>query len=113
MNVAPTVSILLAKIAARFRRAARILIQRFGIMPVPPVCDNLVSWSADRGYKTLRIHGPFVLDFPLPECVARRPRLKALFQVITGLGYPSQHLVVLPAATLKRNRHLIVFDKNC
>jgi capsular polysaccharide biosynthesis protein len=113
VNVAPTVSMLPAKIATRFRRAARILIQRFGIMPMPPVCENLVAWSADRGYKTLRIHSPFVWDFPLPECVVRRPRLKALFQPVNGLGYPSQHLVVLPAATLKRNRGLIVFNKNC
>src|SRR6478752_10288686 len=51
-----------AKIAARFRRTVRILIQRFGIMPMPPVCENVV---------------------------------------------------VLPEATLKRNRGLVVFDKNC
>jgi capsular polysaccharide biosynthesis protein len=104
---------LLAKTAARFRRAVRILIQRFGIMPMPPVCENIVVWSQDRGYKTLRIHDPFVLDFPLPGCVAERPPLNALFQVVNGLGYPSQHLVVLPEAILKRNRGLIVFDKNC
>jgi hypothetical protein len=89
VNVAPTVSILLAKIAARFRRAARILIQRFGIMPVPPVCDNLVSWFGGPGLQDVANPRSFVLDFPLPECVARRPRLKALFQVVTGLGYPS------------------------
>ncbi len=93
-----------AKIAARFRRTVRILVQRFGIMPMPPVCENVVMWSQDRGYKTLRIHDPFVWDFPLPACVAERPRLNALFQMVNGLGYPSQHLVVLPEATLKRNQ---------
>ena len=102
-----------AKIAARFRRTVRILIQRFGIMPMPPVCENVVSLSLDHGYKTLRIHDPFVLDFPVPGCIAERPRLNGMFQVLNGLGYPSQHLVVLPEATLKRNRGLVVFDKNC
>jgi capsular polysaccharide biosynthesis protein len=102
-----------AKTAARFRRAVRILIQRFGIMPMPPVCENVVMWAQDRGYQTLRIHDPFVLDFALPGCVTGVPRLNALVQTVNGLGYPSQHLVVLPEATLKRNRGLIVFDKNC
>ena len=104
---------LLAKNAARFRRLARILMQRFGIMPAPPLCENVVLWSQDLGYKTLRIHDPFVLNFPLPKCVAECPRLNALFQVVNGLGYPSQHLVVLPEATLKRSRGLIVFNQNC
>jgi capsular polysaccharide biosynthesis protein len=33
--------------------------------------------------------------------------------VVNGLGYPSQHLVILAEATLRRNRGLIVFDQNC
>ena len=37
-----------AKIAARFRRTVRILIQRFGIMPMPPVCENLVVVAGPR-----------------------------------------------------------------
>jgi capsular polysaccharide biosynthesis protein len=102
-----------AKIAARFRRTVRILVQRFGIMPMPPVCENVVMWSQSSGYKTLRIHDPFVWDFPLPACVAKRPRLNALFQMVNGLGYPSQHLVVLPEATLKRNNGIVVFNNNC
>ena len=39
--------------------------------------------------------------------------MNALFQMVNGLGYPSQHLVVLPEATLKRNNGIVVFDKNC
>lgn len=113
MNLRRWFSLLLAKIAARFRRAVRILIQHFGIMPMPPVCENVVLWAQAEGYHTMRIHDPFVLDFPLPDCVLQCPRLNSLFQVVNGLGYPSQHLVVLPEATLKRNCGLIMFNKNC
>jgi capsular polysaccharide biosynthesis protein len=100
------------KVKARLRRHCRQIIQHFGIFPMPPLCENIVLWAQDRGYKTRRIHGPFILDFPLPDCVLAYPRLKALFQVVNGLGYSSQHLATLPNATIKGHRALIVLEHN-
>ena len=110
MKIFQHVEVAFLKTKARLRRFVRVILERFFLTPAAPVCENLVLWSQDRGYKTLRIHDPFILDYPLPDCILSIPRLKAIFQVVNGLGYASQHLVMLPNALIKGHRGLIVFD---
>ncbi len=76
-----------------------------------PICENIVLWAQDRGWVTLRIHGPFLLDFRLPNCISNNYRLNSLFQVVNGLGYNSQHLVVIPNAKIISDWGLIALEE--
>jgi capsular polysaccharide biosynthesis protein len=105
--------VFIAKAKKRIRRTIRQVFQYYSLMPEMPLCENLIMWAPSRGYITKRIHDPFVLDYPLPASVLNHPYLNAVFQVVNGVGYSSQHLTLLPDAIVIGNRNMVVFDHNC
>ena len=78
---------LLAKIKARVRRVCRLLAQKMGIAVTPPICENLLLWAPWHGLESKKIHDPFLMDYPLPECITSHPALYKMFQLVDGLGF--------------------------
>lgn len=90
------------------RKGQRILSQAGIVANGPPICENIVLWAQDRGWRTKRIHDPFILDFPIGENISSSPKLNSLFQAVNGHGYPSQHLIEIPNATIKGGDGFVV-----
>ena len=106
------ITLLLAKIKTRFRRACRHAVQKMGIAVTTPICENLLLWAPEHGFESKKIQGPFLMDDPLPECIQSHPKLNKTFQLVDGLGFHSQHLVTIPKAVVRGHRGMISFGEH-
>jgi hypothetical protein len=74
----------------------------------PEICENIVLWAQDRGWNIQKIHEPFIIDYPIPTDIVNNKRLNALFQVVNGLGFPSQFVVTIPNASVIGDKGMVV-----
>jgi capsular polysaccharide biosynthesis protein len=102
----------IAKSRCKMRRFFRLLMQKMGIAVTPPICENLLLWGPAFDFESKKIHDPFLMDYPLPECITSHPALHKMFQLVDGLGFHSQHLVKIPNALVRGHRGMISFGGN-
>jgi len=62
----------------------------------PPLCENVVIWALEAGYRVKRIHEPFSLDLPIPIGCETDRRAAAVFDAHSHMGLPAQFLICLP-----------------
>jgi capsular polysaccharide biosynthesis protein len=99
----------IAKSRCKMRRFFRLLMQKMGVAVTPPICENLLLWGPEFGLVSKRIQDPFILDDALPDCITRHPKLYKMFQLVNGLGFPSQHLIKISDALVRGHRGIICF----
>ncbi|BDS07640.1 hypothetical protein NT6N_26800 [Oceaniferula spumae] len=88
------------------------MVQKMGISVTPPICENLLLWAPTQGFESKKIQEPFLMDDPLPECIRSHPKLDKIFQLVDGLGFHSQHLIIIPNAKVRGHRGMISFGEN-
>ncbi len=89
------------KIATLSRRFIRRFLEELRISRNPGLCENIVGWALVRNWECKRIHEPFLLQLIHPNpCINSSSNFQRTLLANEHLGFPPQHLVVLPNVTV-------------